>query len=223
MSAWYKSLTWTQKTWIALSTIAITILGIASGDSAINILIGAIGMFYVSVYSTGARGAFLLGVVYVSFYTIICLQNRIMLDAVQNIVLIPIYIWSFVRWGKHHITPRNMTKQQLRNVFVFAIFTCVALFGLSKLLHGNYSTLDSINTTCTLFAMLLGAYGFSINWAFWSINNVVSAITFGLALFTPTGSITVFGMKLIFMINGLIGWYNFTKLGHDSQKKIAET
>ncbi|CAJ0592203.1 unnamed protein product [Cylicocyclus nassatus] len=180
--------------WIICSTLAITLLGIISGDSWINVLIGAVGMFYVSVYSTGTRGSFLLGVIY-------------------NIILIPIYIYSFIYWGKHNIKPRNMTKKKSIITLMSAAIVWVALFGLSKLLNGNYSLFDSLNTTCTLYAMILGLYGISLNWALWSVNNVVSALTFGLALATPTGSITVFAMKVIFMVNGLIGWYNFNRLG----------
>lgn len=210
---WWTSITFGQKMWIICSTLAIALLGIISGDSWINVLIGAVGMFYVSVYSTGTRGSFLLGVIYVSLYTIICLKNRIMLDALQNIILIPIYIYSFIYWGKHNIKPRNMTKKKSIITLMSAAIVWVALFGLSKLLNGNYSLFDSLNTTCTLYAMILGLYGISLNWALWSVNNVVSALTFGLALATPTGSITVFAMKVIFMVNGLIGWYNFNRLG----------
>lgn len=199
-----------QKLWIGLSTIAILLLGILSKDTPINLMIGVIGMFYVAVYGTGTtRWAFILGIVYVGIYTIICLQNRIMLDALQNIVLIPIYLYSFIYWGKKDIKPSNLDKKKSIMVGAGAIVTFVALWVLSLALNGNYSVLDSINTTCTLFAMVLGIYGISLNWAFWTINNVISAIIFGLALFTPTGSITVFAMKVIFFINGLIGWYNF--------------
>ena len=53
----------------------------------------------------------------------------------------------------------------------------------------------------------------------WSANNIASAVTFGLALATPTGSITVFAMKVIFMINGLIGWYTFSKIGKTALKE----
>ena len=81
MKTWYNSLTTAQKLWIICSTLAIALLGVISGDNWINILIGTIGMAYVAVYSSGARGAFLMGVVYVGLYTIICLENRIMLDA----------------------------------------------------------------------------------------------------------------------------------------------
>lgn len=214
MKKFYNSLTTAQKLWIACSTLAILILGIVSGDTPINIFIGAIGMFYVAVYSTGkTRWAFILGVVYVSVYTIICLENRIMLDAVQNIILIPIYIASFVHWGKHSVTPHNAsTKKNLLFILITALVG-VGLYFLSVALHGNYRFLDAFNTACTLGAMVLGYYGFSINWALWTANNLASAITFGLALAMPTGSITVFAMKVIFLVNGLIGWYNFNKIG----------
>lgn len=215
MKNWWNSITNAQKLWIICSTLAIALLGVVSGDSWVNILIGTVGMFYVSVYSTGARGAFLLGVVYVGLYTIICLQNRIMLDAVQNIILIPLYIYSFIYWGKNNVRPRNISKKQSVIVLASAAVVVVALWGLSKMLHGNYSELDALNTTCTLYAMVLGLYGISLNWALWTINNISSALTFGLALATPTGSITVFAMKMIFLINGLIGWYNFTKMGKE--------
>jgi nicotinamide mononucleotide transporter PnuC len=215
MKNWWNSITMAQKLWIICSTLAIAILGVVSGDSWVNVLIGTVGMFYVSVYSTGARGAFLLGVAYVGLYTIICLQNRIMLDAIQNIVLIPLYIYSFIYWGKNNVTPRNINKKQSAIVLLSAVVVMVVLWGLSKLLHGNYSELDALNTTCTLYAMVLGIYGISLNWCLWTINNVASALTFGLALATPTGSITVFAMKMIFLINGLIGWYNFTKMGKE--------
>jgi nicotinamide mononucleotide transporter PnuC len=215
MKNWWNSITMAQKLWIICSTLAIAILGVVSGDSWVNVLIGTVGMFYVSVYSTGARGAFLLGVAYVGLYTIICLQNRIMLDAIQNIVLIPLYIYSFIYWGKNNVTPRNINKKQSAIVLLSAVVVMVVLWGLSKLLHGNYSELDALNTTCTLYAMVLGLYGISLNWCLWTINNVASALTFGLALATPTGSITVFAMKMIFLINGLIGWYNFTKMGKE--------
>ena len=215
MKNWWNSITNAQKLWIICSTLAIALLGVISGDSWVNILIGTVGMFYVSVYSTGTRGSFLLGVAYVSLYTIICLQNRIMLDAIQNIILIPLYIYSFIYWGKNNVRPRNIDKKQSAIVLASAVVVMVALWGLSKLLHGNYSELDALNTTCTLYAMVLGLYGISLNWCLWTVNNLASALTFGLALATPTGSVTVFAMKMIFLINGLIGWYNFTKIGKE--------
>lgn len=209
---WNDELAPSQRLWIIGSTLAIMILGIISGDSWINVLIGTIGMFYVSVYASGARGAFLLGVIYVGLYTIICLENRIMLDALQNIVLIPIYIASFIHWGTHNVKPRNGSIKQNGLFVVVTIIAGISFYFISKALHGNYSALDASNTACTLAAMILGYYGFTINWLMWSVNNVLSAITFGLALMTPTGSLTVFAMKVIFMINGFIGWYNFSRI-----------
>lgn len=209
---WNDELAPSQRLWIIGSTLAIMILGIISGDSWINVLIGTIGMFYVSVYASGARGAFLLGVIYVGLYTIICLENRIMLDALQNIVLIPIYIASFIHWGTHNVKPRNGSIKQNGLFVVITIIAGISFYFISKALHGNYSALDASNTACTLAAMILGYYGFTINWLMWSVNNVLSAITFGLALMTPTGSLTVFVMKVIFMINGFIGWYNFSRI-----------
>ena len=97
---WWADLKKGQKLWIVLSTLAIFLLGIISKDTPLNIAIGTIGMFYVSVYSTGARGSFLLGIVYVSLYSFICISNKVYLDALQNIVLIPIYVLSFIHWGK---------------------------------------------------------------------------------------------------------------------------
>jgi len=209
---WNDELAPSQRLWIIGSTLAIMLLGIISGDSWINVLIGAIGMFYVSVYASGARGAFLLGVIYVGLYTVICLKNRIMLDALQNVVLIPIYIASFIHWGTHNVKPRNGSIKQNGLFVVITIIAGISFYFISKALHGNYSALDASNTACTLAAMILGYYGFTINWLMWSINNVLSAITFGLALMTPTGSLTVFVMKVIFMINGFIGWYNFSRI-----------
>lgn len=209
---WNDELAPSQRLWIIGSTLAIMFLGIISGDSWINVLIGTIGMFYVSVYASGARGAFLLGVIYVGLYTIICLENRIMLDALQNIVLIPIYIASFIHWGTHNVKPRNGSIKQNGLFVVITIIAGISFYFISKALHGNYSALDASNTACTLAAMILGYYGFTINWLMWSVNNVLSAITFGLALMTPTGSLTVFVMKVIFMINGFIGWYNFSRI-----------
>lgn len=209
---WNDELTLSQRLWIIGSTLAIMLLGIISGDSWINILIGTIGMFYVSVYASGARGAFLLGVIYVGLYTVICLENRIMLDALQNIVLIPIYIASFIHWGTYNVKPRNGSIKQNGLFVIITIIAGISFYFISKALHGNYSALDASNTACTLAAMILGYYGFTINWLMWSVNNVLSAITFGLALMTPTGSLTVFVMKVIFMINGFIGWYNFSRI-----------
>ena len=209
---WNDELAPSQRLWIIGSTLAIILLGIISGDSWINVLIGAIGMFYVSVYASGARGAFLLGVIYVGLYTVICLENRIMLDALQNVVLIPIYIASFIHWGTHNVKPRNGSIKQNGLFVVITIIAGISFYFISKALHGNYSALDASNTACTLAAMILGYYGFTINWLMWSVNNVLSAITFGLALMTPTGSLTVFAMKVIFMINGFIGWYNFSRI-----------
>ena len=219
MKTWYNSLTTAQKLWIICSTLAIALLGVISGDNWINILIGTIGMAYVAVYSSGARGAFLMGVVYVGLYTIICLENRIMLDALQNVILIPIYIASYIHWGNRNVKPHNGTPKQNIVFILITIAVGVGLYFLSKALHGNYSALDAFNTACTLGAMALGYFGFSINWALWSANNIASAVTFGLALATPTGSITVFAMKVIFMINGIIGWYTFSKIGKEALKE----
>lgn len=218
MKKWISSLTKFQKAWIVGATLAILVLGIVSGDSPMNVAIGVSGILYVSVYTTCVKESFLLAILYVTLYTFICLQNRVMLDALQNLVLIPIYIASYYHWGKSNVKPSNLSKKDTAILLSSAVGVLIVLYFLSQILHGNYSFLDSLNTTCTLYAMILGYFGMSLNWAFWSINNVASALVFFLALFTPTGSITVFAMKMIFVINGFIGWYNFTKLG----KKDAE-
>ena len=216
IALWWRNLTKTQKLWTAGAPLLILLLGLIAGDTSINLLIGVIGMFYVCVYGVGnTKWAFILGTIYVSLYTIVCLQNRIMLDALQNVVLIPIYIASFIKWGKENVSPKNLNKKDTILLFISFPLMILLLYLISVLLKGNYSLLDSINTTCTLYAMLLGYYGLSINWAFWTVNNVVSAVIFGLALLTPTGSIAVFGMKLIFFFNGLIGWYTWYKMGKD--------
>lgn len=213
---WWANLKKGQKLWIVLSTLAIFLLGVISRDTPMNIAIGTIGMLYVSVYGTGVRSSFLLGIVYVSLYTAICLQNRIILDALQNIILIPIYIASFVHWGKKAVQPKTLIKKDGQQIVLSMVLVLLGLFALSKVLHGNYSFLDSLNTTCTLYAMGLGYFGISLNWLFWSINNVASALVFGLALMTPTGSLTVFIMKLIFCLNGFISWYNWDKMSKET-------
>ena len=216
ITLWWRNLTKTQKLWTAGAPLLILLLGLIAGDTPINLLIGVIGMFYVCIYGVGnTKWACILGTIYVSLYTIVCLQNRIMLDALQNVVLIPIYIASFIKWGKENVSPKNLNRKDTILLFVSFPLMILLLYLISVLLKGNYSLLDSINTTCTLYAMLLGYYGLSINWAFWTVNNVVSAVIFGLALLTPTGSIAVFGMKLIFFFNGLIGWYTWYKMGKD--------
>ena len=130
---WNDELAPSQRLWIIGSTLAIMLLGIISGDSWINVLIGAIGMFYVSVYASGARGAFLLGVIYVGLYTVICLKNRIMLDALQNVVLIPIYIASFIHWGTHNVKPRNGSIKQNGLFVVITIIAGISFYFISKL------------------------------------------------------------------------------------------
>lgn len=203
-----------QLLYIIIIPLLIGLLGVISKDSLINILIGVAGGLYVAYYAIfSTKYSFLLGVLYVSLYTFVCLENKVYLDALQNVILIPIYIASFVKWGKENVTPKNLNKKHTILLFISFPLVIFGLYLISMLLKGNYSLLDSINTTCTLYAMLLGYYGLSINWAFWTVNNVVSAIIFGLALFTPTGSIAVFAMKLIFVINGLIGWYTWYKIG----------
>lgn len=219
MKEMIRSLTKFQRAWLLGSPLAILILGIISGDSLMNIAIGVSGMWYVAYYAVVAnKYSFIFAIVYVLLYTVICLQNGVVLDALQNVILIPIYIASYIHWGKANVKPENLDKKHTIMLLLSAIAVLVGLYFLSQALHGNYSILDSLNTTCTLYAMILGYYGMSINWAFWSINNVASAIVFFLALFTPTGSITVFAMKMIFVINGFIGWYNFTKLGKNAEK-----
>lgn len=219
VNTWWTSLTLFQKIWITASTFAVFLLGIIAKDSWINILIGTIGMCYVAVYSTGARFNFLLGIVYVGLYTIICLQNKIYLDALQNIILIPMYLISFIRWGKKKTEPKNLSwKGNLLSIGVTAALFG-ALYGLSMALGGNYSALDALNTSCTLMAMFLGIFGTSIVWLFWTVNNVASAVVFIMACFTPTGSIAVAAMKLVFVVNGLIGLINFYRIG--KKEKIS--
>jgi len=219
MKKWWTNLSTAQKIWIVGSTLAVLILGIVAKDTPTNILIGVVGMAYVAVYSSGVRGAFLMGVAYVGLYTIICLQNRIMLDAWQNIILIPIYIYSFIYWGKKKVEPKNLSKKSTAIILVSAVFCFVVLYFISKALRGNYSVLDAANTTCTLYAMILGMFGWSLNFILWSANNLISAVTFGLCLKTDTGSIAVFAMKCIFFINGIIGYITWRNYGTKNELK----
>lgn len=213
IKAWWNGLSFPQKLWVTLAPITIFILDYLCGDDPINIAISTIGILYVAIYTTGTKYNFLLAIVYVSLYSIVCWQNKVYGDVYMNVALIPMYLYSFVYWGKHQVTPHNIdTKTNLLFAGLTAFIAILLNYCLIAL-GGNYTIYDAANTACTLTAMAFGIFGISSAWIYWTINNIISLWIWIQALNTATGSIAVFLMKAVFLVNGIIGLINFNHLG----------
>lgn len=202
--------------WLIGSIIAVIFSSIFSGDTIFNTVVGLIGVTYVILIAKGLNISNLVGIVYVGIYGITAFNAGFYGDFIMNLIIIPLYIASYIIWKKNEtdgsVEARSLSR---KNSIIMVIGIIIAIFLFNILLvalGGNYTLADSANSILTIMAMVLTIGRYSQQWWMWLTNNIISTTMWVMALMSGAEtSLSVVVLKVIILINSVWGLYIWTK------------
>ena len=160
---------------------------------------------------------YLVGVITTAAYSILFLQNSLLLSAILNIYLIPTLAYGWLRWGKDSQT-RPVTNVTLRAIPIYLLVTALGWTGaaiISQAFGGAMAWADSAILAGTILAQFLLDNKKLQTWIVWAIVNVFAIYTY----FTAGLSLVAF-QYVFFLANTMYG-YAMWKRGMNNENKAA--
>ncbi|MGL5744316.1 MAG: nicotinamide riboside transporter PnuC [Cetobacterium sp.] len=200
--------------WLALATTIITALSLYWGDTPLAIVSAVSNVVCVILVTKGKISNYIWGFVGVILYAWISYSNRIYGDTMLNLIYYaPMQIIGYKLWAKdlskggktvyRTITPDALTLIGLGSLILIFVYGKV----LMKL-GGQVPMLDATSTILSVLAMFLMAKSYREQWYCWVIVNIVSIAMWATA---DTTNISALLMWIVFLVNSLIGLYNWHK------------
>ena len=203
--------------WLVFTTIAITIISIIVGDTAIGIIASTTGVICVVLTGKGKVSSYLFGTINLLFYIAIAWKAKyyggVMLNAFYYF---PMNIIGWIMWSKHineetqEVEKLKMkTKWQIGIGFISAVAVVIYAFIL-KDIGGSLPFVDSLGVVIAVIAQILCVKRYMEQWVLWIVVNVVSVFMWIVAFMNGTGSIATLIMWVIYLLNAVImflKWY----------------
>ncbi|MGL4948788.1 MAG: nicotinamide riboside transporter PnuC [Anaeroplasmataceae bacterium] len=217
---------WTtfEYTWLVLSTIMIVGLSMYWNNfefTAIGTLgiISALSNIYCVILVKQKKiSNFFFGLIGVISYAYMAYDARLYGDTMLNLLYYaPTNIMGYFIWMKSmsaetgEVAPKYLTKIQIEMILGASI---VAIFIYSKclmLLNGNVVYLDATSTVLSIVGMFLLMKGYAEQWLAWIVVNTVSILMWYQVFSIGEGDISALLMWIVFLINSLMGYYEWKK------------
>lgn len=200
--------------WLGLATTIITCLSIYWGDTPLAILSAISNVVCVILVTKGKITNYIWGFLGVILYAWISYSNRIYGDTMLNLFYYaPMQIIGYKMWIKDLAKGGETQYRKLKfdTVAIISLATVLAIklyWVILTKFGGQVPLLDATSTILSILAMYLMAKSYREQWYCWVIVNIVSIAMWATA---DTTNISALLMWIVFLINSLIGLYNWHK------------
>lgn len=201
--------------WSIVATILVAISCYVSGAGAFISALSIVGILFVLGVAfkrpeSQLLGAGFVGMLAYASYTAGFFANA----AVNGIVLVPLSIWGYFHW-KRGKQSKNLVKKLSRKnliLYITTIFSSVILLLLFTInAGGNLPILDALTGVLPVASTLLMVGGYREQWLLWIPYNALQALMWFSAASLQPAMLAVFVLKLVFLLNSIIGAYNWNK------------
>lgn len=201
--------------WLAVATTIITCLSLYWGDTPLAILSAISNVVCVILVTKGKISNYVWGLLGVVLYAYISYTNRLYGDTMLNaLYYAPMQFIGFFMWKRN--MESNSTKVESKKLAANTFMAIILVSGccvywyiifLTKL-GGQVPLLDASSTVLSIVAMMLMAGQYREQWLFWITVNIVSIMMWANA---DTTNISALLMWIVFLMNSLLGYYNWSK------------
>ena len=162
----------------------------------------------ISVWLTARKNilCWSTGIVGVLAYSILFYQHRDWVNFSLQFVFLAQSIWGWSNWNKSDLKISRLELSDLLSIITFGIigFFSFQLFAIG--FNGNLTTLDSITSVLSLFAMFLMASGKIENWILWMVADILYIYFFFLNQLYLSSA-----LYFLFLILATYGYFNWKK------------
>lgn len=201
--------------WLVMAVAAISISSIVSGASPLMMGASLVGIIFVVGVSRGwvhcqAFGALLAAFIAYFSYEAGFYGNM----AINLLFVLPMSLVGWSQWVrsnrkggiKDSIKVEDRRRASLCIALVFLICLCVSFAtGAAMPIH------DGLSTALLIIATFMLAVGFKEQWYFWTPYNALEVFMWFTVASSKPEMLAVLAMRVVFLINSLIGWVNWRK------------
>jgi len=221
---------WTlwQKSWIIISTLAITIASIMTWDptnvsvSIISLIASISGIWCVVLVAKGKISNFFWGTINVIFYAIAAYNWQVYGDFMLNIFYyLPMQFWGWYIWTKPEFKAgADVVKTKLlswKGWIVLVVVAAVATVGYGFYLQSINNVkpfIDSALVVCSILAQFLMTKRYAEQWLLWIVVDVLGVYIWSVVVF-QNGGLANIGLLIMFFMwtcNAIYGYINWLKM-----------
>nr|WP_228550615.1 nicotinamide riboside transporter PnuC [Endozoicomonas sp. OPT23] len=174
-----------------------------------------IGILFVLGVAFSIPESQLFGAAFVSILGYLSFEADFYVNAVTNIgLLAPLSIWGYLNWQKraeHGQLEASLPVTKLLWVLGITTVAVFIIYAFSGNWNGYMPFLDALTGVLPIVATLLMVLAYREQWLFWIPFNALQAyMWFGAASLAPD-VVAVFILKLVFLLNSLIGFHYWRK------------
>ncbi|QQO89939.1 hypothetical protein JAVIER_117 [Vibrio phage Javier] len=204
-----------EKIWSVIAVLLVIGASIISGAGLFVSALSLVGILFVLGVAFKRPESQLLGAVFCGFLAFASMGAGFYANAVVNgLILIPASIYGYFHWKrrKGFQLEQSMSSGGLTNMIVslVAITALVFFFGTMGA-GGAMPLLDALTGVMPVFATFLMIGAYREQWLLWIPFNAIQAFMWFTAASLQPAVLAVFVLKLVFLINSLIGFYTWRK------------
>ena len=194
-------------------------------DSWLNIVAGLAGVVSVIMCAKGRTMFYFIGFIQTFTYLALAWQNKFYGEVIENVFYFVTMIWGIFEWKKNEVTNDDGTEDVIAKKFsakqwIWSIAgTVIATIAMGYWLDGIGSAqayTDAATNVMAIFAQLLMVWRYREQWIWWIVIDV-----FCIKLWWVAGNWSMVAMYIVWTINAIYGWINWSKLNKVQSAKEA--
>ena len=194
-------------------------------DTPLNIIAGIAGVISVIMCAKGRTMFYFIGFIQTFTYLALAWQNKFYGEVLENIFYFVTMIWGIFEWKKNEVTNEDGTEDVIAKKFspiqwiLSVVGTVIATYIMGYWLDGIGSAqayTDAATNVMAIFAQLLMVWRFREQWIWWIVIDL-----FCIKLWWVAGNWSMVAMYIVWTINAIYGWINWSKLNKIQNTKEA--
>ena len=208
-----------------LAAVATQIIVFAiTPDSWLNIVAGLAGVVSVIMCAKGRTMFYFIGFIQTFTYLALAWQNKFYGEVMENIFYFVTMVWGIFEWKKNEVINEDGTEDVIAKKFsptqwiLSIIGTVIATFAMGYWLNGIGSAqayTDAATNVMAIFAQLLMVWRYREKWIWWIVIDV-----FCIKLWWVAGNWSMVAMYVVWTVNAIYGWINWSKLNKVQNTKV---
>ncbi|QKN84769.1 PnuC-like nicotinamide mononucleotide transport [Vibrio phage River4] len=204
-----------EKIWSALAVILVLAACVISRADMFVSALSLVGILFVLGVSFKHPESQLLGAVFCTFLAFASFGAGFYANAVVNgLVLIPASVYGYFLWKRRTGAgklERSLTNQQFMKVVSGIALATVVVFYFTIGAGGAMPLLDALTAVMPVVATFLMIGAYRDQWFLWIPYNAIQAFMWFTAASLQPAVLAVFVLKMVFLVNSLIGFYQWRK------------
>ncbi|QQO38438.1 PnuC-like ribosyl nicotinamide transporter [Vibrio phage VPG01] len=204
-----------QKIWAAFAVLLVALACVISGADLFVSALSMVGILFVLGVSFKKPESQLLGAAFCGFLAYASFGAGFFANALVNgAFLLPATIFGYFYWKRRTGAgnlERSLNKTQFMQMSTAIATATIITFFFTIGAGGALPLLDAFTAVLPVAATLLMIGAYRDQWLLWIPYNAIQAFMWFTAASLQPAVLAVFVVKLVFLINSLIGYYYWRK------------